>query len=151
MEGYLKFLPEYEIHLNKNSKSLLARIYGVYTIKMNGLSKVNLILMANTLLYKEESKIERVFDLKGSWVGREVKITTSTKRTATLKDKNFLKIKSVSDISQWLLSDIVSVRNIIKEDCEFLSEMMRIDYSLLFAIEKIGKATFGREGTLALT
>jgi len=51
---FLKMLPEYEQHLTVNRKSLFSRIYGVYTIYMNKVSSVNLILMANTLNFKSK-------------------------------------------------------------------------------------------------
>lgn len=34
LDRFLEILPYYEIHLSENKNSLLARIYGVYTIKM---------------------------------------------------------------------------------------------------------------------
>ena len=36
-------------HLEKSPTSLLARIYGVYTVKIQGLSAVHLMLMAHTM------------------------------------------------------------------------------------------------------
>ena len=57
-EGELKFiteiLPDIYKHLKKNPKSLLARIYGVYNVKMKGYKPVNLILMGNTLRLGEK-------------------------------------------------------------------------------------------------
>ncbi len=47
---FLRMLPYYEIHLSETKKSLLARIYGVYTIKMESYGQnINIVLMANTL------------------------------------------------------------------------------------------------------
>jgi hypothetical protein len=90
---YLKRLPDYELHLTENPDSVISRIYGAYTIRMQGIATVHLMLMANTLRFRNADKIERIFDLKGSTVSREVKITPQTKNTATLKDTNFLKIQ----------------------------------------------------------
>ena len=61
-----KFGRPYFNHVMKYNKSLLARIYGVYTVKMEGLQEVHLMLMAHTLQIKDKHSIERVFDLKGS-------------------------------------------------------------------------------------
>ena len=55
---------------------------------MEGVRAVNLILMAHTLKVQDNSKIERVFDLKGSWEDRKVKLSKKTAQTRTLKDKN---------------------------------------------------------------
>ena len=50
LRRFLDILPYYEIHLQENRHSLLARIYGVYTIKMEAYAQnINLMLMANTL------------------------------------------------------------------------------------------------------
>jgi hypothetical protein len=69
---------------------LLARIYGVYTVKMEDIEPVSLILMGNSK--KAETKnIEYVFDLKGSFINRVVK-GKNLKNTATLKDINLLDI-----------------------------------------------------------
>ena len=74
--------------MNENPKSLIARIYGLYQVNMEGVRAVNLILMAHTLKVQDNSKIERVFDLKGSWEDRKVKLSKKTAQTRTLKDKN---------------------------------------------------------------
>ena len=50
------------------------------------------MLMANTLMFHNSTNIERIFDLKGSTVSREVKIDAKTKNSTTLKDTNYLKI-----------------------------------------------------------
>ena len=89
---FLKLLPDYELHLSEHGSSIISRIYGVYTIRMRKLATVHLMLMANTLMFKNADRIERIFDLKGSTVSREVKFTSKTKKTATLKDKDFVKI-----------------------------------------------------------
>jgi len=70
--------------------SLLARIYGVYSVNMKGHAPVNLILMGNTLKFKVKDDVFRVYDLKGSRVAREVKLK-NPKPTTTLKDINFFK------------------------------------------------------------
>lgn len=92
LDLFLEILPDYEIHLKENSNSLLARIYGVYTIHMHKIATVHLILMANTLNFKNAKAVEKVFDMKGSRVSREVKIDSKTKNTSVLKDINFLKL-----------------------------------------------------------
>jgi len=68
--------------------SLLARIYGIYTIKMEEIEPVHIILMGNSKK-SNDKMIEHVFDLKGSFINREVK-GKNLKNTATLKDLNLL-------------------------------------------------------------
>ena len=54
-------------------------MYGVYTIRMEKIATVHLMLMSNTLKFRNGDAIERIFDLKGSTISREVKIDASTK------------------------------------------------------------------------
>jgi hypothetical protein len=55
---------------------------------MKNYDAVNLILMGNTLKFKNKDDIFRVYDLKGSRVARMVN-TKNAKPTTTLKDLNF--------------------------------------------------------------
>jgi len=48
-----KILPCLYSHLKENPKSLLARIYGIYNVNMKGYKPVNLILMGNTLRFRD--------------------------------------------------------------------------------------------------
>ena len=43
----MKSLPDFVYHLRENRKSLVAKIYGVYTVKMEDIKKVHIILMEN--------------------------------------------------------------------------------------------------------
>lgn len=90
---FLKALPDYAKHLYDNPDSLLARIYGVFKVKMEDIVPVNLILMANTIRCNSSLNIMNIFDLKGSMVNREVKWSRKLKNTSTLKDINLQKIK----------------------------------------------------------
>ena len=55
---------------------------------MKGYKPVNLILMGNTLRFRNKNDIMRIYDLKGSRVARKVD-TRGSKPTTTLKDMNF--------------------------------------------------------------
>ena len=79
LQFFLKILPDYELHLKENPDSIISRMYGVYTIRMEKIATVHLMLMSNTLKFRNGDAIERIFDLKGSTISREVKIDASTK------------------------------------------------------------------------
>ena len=49
---FLEAMPEYFEHLKTNPDSLIARIYGVFKVKMEDIVAVNLLLMANTIKCK---------------------------------------------------------------------------------------------------
>lgn len=90
--AFSTLLKPYFEHVNRYPNSLLARIYGVYSVTMDETNPVYLILMGNSKKC-EDRHIKSIFDLKGSMVKREVE-GESFKNTAVLKDKNFLKLKA---------------------------------------------------------
>lgn len=63
--AFTKIIRDYTHHVSNNPNSLLARIYGVFTIKMEDLAPVNLVVMGNTK-FCDDKNILNVFDLKGS-------------------------------------------------------------------------------------
>jgi len=133
-------LPDYFEHLKQNPNSLIARIYGVFTVKMEDIVPVHLLLMANTIRCKSGNSIMNVFDLKGSMVNREVKITSKTKNTSTLKDLNLQMIKRKNqtignDFIKFSKADIVHLNQQIEKDICMLMKYNLMDYSLLFAVE----------------
>ena len=86
LKVFLQALPDYFKHLKANPGSLIARIYGLFNVKIQDISPVNLLLMANTIRVSSTDNIQNIFDLKGSVVNREVAISNKTKNTSTLKD-----------------------------------------------------------------
>lgn len=134
---FLELLPYYELHLKDHQESLISRIYGVYTIHMKGIATVHLMLMANTLNFRTQSRIQRIFDLKGSSVSREVGVTPQTKKTATLKDTDYTKVQRDEDLFNFLPDDAQKLRKLISADVDFLKRHGIMDYSLLLAAEKI--------------
>lgn len=94
------------------------------------------MLMANTLRFRNANHIERIFDLKGSTVAREVKMNPNTKKTATLKDINYQKIQKEDNLFNLMDEDIVKLRKIIENDVKFLKYHSIMDYSLLLSAER---------------
>ena len=85
----LKLLPKFHEHLSRNPDSLLSRIYGVYTVKMESYGEVHMIVMGNVIRWDNVKDVTRVYDLKGSSFSRKVK-GLRIKASSTLKDLNFL-------------------------------------------------------------
>ena len=103
---------------------------------------VNLLLMANTIKHHNFEWIQNVFDLKGSIINRQVKMTPKIKKTSTLKDVNLQRIKKEKQIDRidflkLRKEDIDRINNMIATDTQMLCDFNLMDYSLLFAIEKI--------------
>ena len=63
-------LPMYLKHLKNNPTSMIAKIYGIYTVKMEDIREVHILLMDNLFLHVKNKLSE--FDLKGSIINREV-------------------------------------------------------------------------------
>lgn len=63
-------LQAFNTHFLKHPDSLLARIYGVFTIKTSQIKEVSVLLMENTLQLENPLALRCIFDLKGSFVNR---------------------------------------------------------------------------------
>mmetsp|Transcript_29302 Transcript_29302/g.44136 ORF Transcript_29302/g.44136 Transcript_29302/m.44136 type:complete len:81 (-) Transcript_29302:753-995(-) len=62
-------------HLKKTkNRSLIARIYGVYTIKTNLFQQLDVIIMANSVDVVSKRSSRLTFDLKGSTIKRKTKL-----------------------------------------------------------------------------
>lgn len=81
--GWLhEIMPQYVEHFKRNPCSLIAKIFGTFTVQIAGLVPVKVLLMENTL--QVQDNLDKLFDLKGSWVAR-----TSHPEEFTLKDNNW--------------------------------------------------------------
>ena len=84
---YLEKLPAFGEHFMKNKNSLLAKIFGVFTVNSPFMQDVNIMLMENTMQLENVNNLRYIFDLKGSTEDRKVK--GKTKPSTTLKDVNY--------------------------------------------------------------
>mmetsp|Transcript_48589 Transcript_48589/g.65997 ORF Transcript_48589/g.65997 Transcript_48589/m.65997 type:complete len:105 (+) Transcript_48589:910-1224(+) len=71
LDLFMKILPDYIKHLETNKTSLIAKIFGVFTVRAESIDRVSIILMENTLRLKNNDDLKYVFDLKGSIVKRK--------------------------------------------------------------------------------
>lgn len=101
---------------------------------MEEVEPVHLILMGNTKKSNDKN-IVNVFDLKGSFIHREVK-EKNLKPTATLKDINLLNICKEKNVLRFRSEDSIEIMENLERDVELLRAHNLMDYSLLFAIEK---------------
>ena len=100
-------LPDMIEHF-KDNRSLLAKIYGCYTIKTNVFEPVDILVMQNTAKVESKENEKMTFDLKGSLknrkVGFEEKWWTDGKKKdckTCMKDLNFIEINK--DLNQSLI------------------------------------------------
>ena len=129
------------------NKSLLARIYGVFSLKTNIFSNLDIIVMQNSVQMIDPMNHKMTFDLKGSRINRYVKLPDEEKsfwkqslnQRRVMKDLNLLEIEQSFD-SQLLQVDSSSAHQIsfqLEKDVEFLSEFKIMDYSLLLVVESL--------------
>lgn len=95
----------------------------------------------DNLLGSDFMNIERIYDLKGSTVGRIVKLKQDQKEKSglkVLKDLNFCDLKDHMNIEDEQKERVLEV---IDKDSQFLASQGLMDYSLLFI--KAAKKTTG--------
>lgn len=66
LELYLHKLPAFGEHYLKNTDSLLAKIFGIFTVDTPFMQGVHIMLMENTIQLEKVQNLRFVFDLKGS-------------------------------------------------------------------------------------
>lgn len=138
--AFKKLFKYYFEHVNVQKDSLLARIYGVYSVKMDEQDPVYLILMGSSAMVTNvEGKISQnyvkaKFDLKGSMVKRLTK-GDNLKNTEMLKDKNLLRMKSEDSFLRFETEEITNIMNQVAKDISLLCQFNLMDYSLLLVVE----------------
>jgi len=131
-----KILQPLHQHLDQNSDSLIAKIYGVYTYQNTDLGlKFNFVLMKNICGFPS-TFVERAYDMKGSRHDRQVLqgkeiINQEELKGLTLKDLDFEKYEQKLYIRPELRRKFVDQ---IKRDSEFFRSVNLIDYSLMVFI-----------------
>jgi 1-phosphatidylinositol-4-phosphate 5-kinase len=145
----LNMLDDFIYHLfQNNNESLIAKIYGVFTIKTDRFAPLDFMIMENTVRTGEtNSKV--LFDLKGSTFKRLSKLKVEDLNwrkkmncSKVLKDLNWLKFykEMGSCLMDLQPENIAKFNNIIQRDSKFLASKGLMDYSLLLAIESQGKS-----------
>ena len=72
LEQMINSLQSFFIHFDNNPASLIARVLGVYTIKMDKFTPQHVFIMENCLPKISRYEIMHIFDIKGSEFSRKV-------------------------------------------------------------------------------
>ena len=136
----LNMLDDYIDHIQKTgNRSLLARIYGVFTIKTNIFAPMEVIVMQNTVQTQSPNSEKLTFDLKGSTIHRytHVKEQDFINQSRVLKDLNFMEINKAMNYTllQIHSSTKSTLQSILDLDSTFLKNHYLMDYSLLLVVE----------------
>ena len=126
-------IPSLYNHVMENNNTMLTRIYGLYTLDM-GLSKITIILMENIAPINNISVI-RKYDLKGSLIGRQTKQLNLSEKTKTLKDKDFIDLKSTNNhFLNFENKNSVIISETLQYDIEILRNANIMDYSFFITV-----------------
>jgi hypothetical protein len=119
-------LEKYSKHVKKNPRSLLARFYGIYTVKIKFMKPISVVIMDN-LMGDHIEEVQSIYDLKGSTHRR---MTTKLKSNRTVrKDLNLLlDADNYIQMSDKARKDLLAR---LYKDKEFLKACNLMDYSLL--------------------
>lgn len=97
----IRILPAYYEHLDKNKGTMIAKIFGIFEIRIDMFEPISVMIMQNTLPSVPDSELHYVFDMKGSQINREVLKSHSAshlkhlKHTGgrILKDLDYIRLK----------------------------------------------------------
>ena len=119
-------LEKYYQHIKRNPRSLLARFYGIYSVKIKFMKPISVVIMDNLMGQHIEDVIS-IYDLKGSTHKRR---TVNIKNSRTVKkDLNFLlEPQYYMQVNEKQKRDLLQR---IAKDKDFLKSCNLMDYSLL--------------------
>ena len=134
---FRQILEQYYSHIVTNPDTMLVRFLGAHQIRFGkhnklGGKRIYFVVMGN--LFDTPFKIQRRYDLKGSWVGR---FTPDEKRvdiTRALKD---LDIVDLNEHIRMTAADTALFNNQLEKDSQFLANCGIIDYSLLLGLHYV--------------
>jgi 1-phosphatidylinositol-4-phosphate 5-kinase len=121
----VKILPNYYQYIVHNPESFLTRFYGLYRVQMSDQTIYFTIMRS---VFDTQLQMTHTFDLKGSTLGREAKVSESVK-----KDLDIIKEDRKLDLSP-VVQDLILRQ--IKRDSTLLSRLGIMDYSFLLGIHE---------------
>ncbi|RIB16873.1 hypothetical protein C2G38_2038203 [Gigaspora rosea] len=134
-EALLQFSPKYLEYMNKSSNkpSVLAKIFGFYSIKIKDLKKNNITMKMDVLVMEQlffQRAITRKFDLKGI----QERHTKEQLDDATLWDGDWLDGRYKSRFLTYSYGKKL-LKEAIANDTQFLCDANIMDYSLLVGVD----------------
>lgn len=131
-----KIAYQYYKYMGENEDTLLARFFGLHKVRLAPEQRyITVVVMENIFPNPDSVKLQRKFDLKGSWVGRKSLKSGQNvdKYKGTLKDLDLgeEKILIGREAKEQLMEQL-------RKDVEFLTRCRIMDYSLLLGIHEDG-------------
>mmetsp|Transcript_26803 Transcript_26803/g.39702 ORF Transcript_26803/g.39702 Transcript_26803/m.39702 type:complete len:528 (-) Transcript_26803:142-1725(-) len=126
-----EILPHYYTHLRENPHSFITHFYGMYRVKIPDLGKsIHFVIMKS--VFNTEKEIHKIWDLKGSTLGRRAKRGDGVSKDLDFVDEG-RKLKVGPNTK-------TSIMGQLKKDADFLAKMHIMDYSLLLGVHVCTKA-----------
>lgn len=115
----IRILPSYYEHLDKNKGTKIAKIYGLFEIRIDMFEPISVMIMQNVLPSVPDSELQFVFDMKGSQINREVfkgRTTAHLKNMKPsggkiLKDLDYIRLKEARRFFKMEYSSIKEILN----------------------------------------
>lgn len=133
----IEILPSYIRHMEENPKSLIAKIYGVFTFRREFDPHAQHFFVMRNATGVPPSFIPRRYDTKGSTIDREVLVNRHfiekqfINETRTLKDLDFLKYEKKLNVAEDLREQLIAN---LEKDADFLRRLNLMDYSLVIFV-----------------
>mmetsp|Transcript_14458 Transcript_14458/g.20614 ORF Transcript_14458/g.20614 Transcript_14458/m.20614 type:complete len:846 (+) Transcript_14458:108-2645(+) len=121
-----RILPHYFKHCVSNPNTLLPRFLGMYRVKLYHLRRTVKFIIMNSI-FDTKKPIQKFFDLKGSTIGRDAP------NQAVMKDNDMR--RGFPDSTLNFSEDVrIKLRNQVVSDCNFMTKMKIMDYSMLVGV-----------------
>ena len=121
----------YYNHMKANPNSLIVRFFGLHKVRLAPEQRyISVVVMENIFHNRHQLKMSRIYDLKGSTVGRRALKGGKTTETyhGTLKDLDLEEMVWVGEETKR------QVMEQLEQDVKFLTRCGIMDYSLLLGI-----------------
>lgn len=103
----IRTLPAYYEHMDTFRTSFIAKIYGIFSIKIDKFDAIHVLIMQNSLPNIPDTSLDFIFDIKGSTINREVlkhdnEYLKKMKPTGgeVLKDLDYIRLKEAKKFMQ---------------------------------------------------
>eukprot|EP00559_Dactyliosolen_fragilissimus_P001992 CAMPEP_0184866398 /NCGR_PEP_ID=MMETSP0580-20130426/22194_1 /TAXON_ID=1118495 /ORGANISM="Dactyliosolen fragilissimus" /LENGTH=685 /DNA_ID=CAMNT_0027366079 /DNA_START=17 /DNA_END=2074 /DNA_ORIENTATION=+ len=126
-------LPAYFSHCAVNPNTLLPRFFGMYRVKLYHLNRTIKFIVMNSI-FDTNKAIQKFYDLKGSVIGRDAPGQTVMKDNDLRKEFPDSKLHLSDKVQNPLRKQVIS-------DCNFLSGMGIMDYSMLVGVSHLPSKT----------
>jgi len=118
-------LPDYVNYMFQNPYSFLTHFYGMYRVMMPNLGhKIHFVIMKS--VFNTEKEIHKIYDLKGSTVGRRAKRGDSVHKDLDILEEGW-KIRVGQPVKKAMMDQL-------QRDAQFLVRLGIMDYSLLLGL-----------------